>query len=209
MRRPAIPAPAASVAAARCSAKCAEYLDYVLGEGGGHRRGDHRDGALDRCPDSAAGVLPDRARRLRSPRRAADPGRGADLPRAHRPDVRVRALRDRSGHGRARQRARRRGVSDGGSRRAPRSRPRRRGRARPLHAREELGRLRRGARDARRDRRRATARALAGLGARALARLQRDPAPTPARRRRPRHRAPARHRARPRTVGRPGGRQSR
>ena len=43
--------------------------------------------------DPAARVLPDRPRRLRPPRRAADPGRNSDLPRAHGPDVRVRALR--------------------------------------------------------------------------------------------------------------------
>ena len=63
----------ASAAAASCNAQCAEYLDYVLGK-------EEDIGAViietvrcDRRPDSAARVLPDRARRLRPPRRAADP----------------------------------------------------------------------------------------------------------------------------------------
>ena len=84
MRRPAIRAPARSAAAARCNARCAEYLDYVLGK-------EEDIGAViietircDRRPDSAARLLPHRPRRLRPPWRAPDPRRDSDLPRPHR-----------------------------------------------------------------------------------------------------------------------------
>ncbi len=96
------------------------------GQGRGHRRGHRGDGALHRRADSSARLLPQAARRVRPARCAADPRRGADLPRPHRTHVRVRALRHRSGHGGFGQRSWRRGLSDGGARRpqGPRHRAR-------------------------------------------------------------------------------------
>ena len=108
-----------------CNARCAEYLDYVLGK-------EEDIGAViietirsTDVADTASRVLPNRPRRLRPPRHAPHPRRDSDLPRPHRTDVRLRALRHRSRHGRARQGPRWRRIPDGGADRPPRPRRRR------------------------------------------------------------------------------------